>query len=538
MFIRRDEDDIDRIFRQRLKNAEEPFPGHLWEGIRQRSNRRRRIPPFWIVAAIMLTGALGFGLYQFDNHDAPLAQQTTITPFTQNQKDNATSSTHESTRQVSSPSAENTISAQQSSVEQIVQNKNTVENATRPESQNTTKSSIIPEKRHQTLVNTNENGIETAVVHSPSAHNVGEQSDVSSPETEATYVQPELVAPAFINPGESPSQAETVLQEVSNASASDNVDVTGTTTQPTTEAEDVAATPASTNGTPHEIPAESESAEYKLPKAPPTFSAASPFSLGVYAAGYQAHRLMTNNPDMGGTNYIPQDSASLTLSDGNAQGMAFGIGVQYAMSRWVYFSAGLEYSRMKEHTHYRDLYLVGTPTYVNQLDTSWFYTPTDTSANIGMTTVASDSIWHTSSKTATIFNTYQSLNVPVTAGLSLHRNRLFVGLEAGPVFRLGKMYSGKFRYDDQLLPNEASLADSPFAVPQIQEGRSVMLQEVYSKWNIDWHAALKLGYSITPHLSAQGGLQYRVMKNTIQHSDTGNHRMVMPGISLGLYYRF
>ncbi|MFM9985912.1 MAG: hypothetical protein ACKVOK_11810 [Flavobacteriales bacterium] len=531
MFIRRDEDDIDRIFRQRLKNAEEPFPGHLWEGIRTRSSRKRRIPPFWFIAAIVISGALGFGLYHSDPGSSQLTQSETSTL----ESPQATSKVEDSQLQnLTSPDSEKSSPISEKS------------NPSTPKSSPDEKS-----KRQTASTNSESNKAvygETSETKLPAvAHMSAEKNSRSHPEIESKNPAPNFSIQTIENAGEEIQKTNDDLGSQMEVHASDPLNeytsgAIDTTNEPQ-KVEEALQTPGLTS----DRVAENETSldekepfiaeeELKLPEAPVALAAASPFAIGVYASMYRAHRQM--DPDFSGNNLTATDNGKINLPEDDAQGMAIGVGAQYSLSKWVYLSAGIEYSRMKEHTHFNDIYLSGTPTYVNQMDTSWLFTETDTSLTIGLATVPSDSIWTSHEKTELISNSYQSLNIPLTAGLSWTHKRLFVGLEAGPVFRFRKTYSGLYRYDDKLIPTEASLSPSPYDVPQISEGNSFSIQEVYSKWSMDLHAALRLGYSITPHFAVQGALQYRVMKKTIHHEYIGDHRIVMPGVSLGLYYRF
>jgi hypothetical protein len=57
-FIRHDENSIDKLFRQKLQDAEEPTPLYLWEGVRQRSAPKRRFLWWWFAGAIVALGLI------------------------------------------------------------------------------------------------------------------------------------------------------------------------------------------------------------------------------------------------------------------------------------------------------------------------------------------------------------------------------------------------------------------------------------------------------------------------------------------------
>lgn len=532
MFIRRDEDDIERIFRQRLKHAEEPFPGQLWEGVRQRSSRKRRIPPFWFVAAIVVSGALGFGLYYSDLNPSESAQSSEVkielpSPASTAEEPPVTDHTSKEQQEV----AENLTSASTSpQIHSSPKNDGALISAPKaasaPKIHSTNAGKELPNNTSDTVSEIRSS--ESDVISEAGTEAIV-QLTLESPEPQAS-LQDETTREQI----ETPEQTPLNISIPSTEQPTDAHGLEQKTTEPNYTDNELAientlALPDSQNIVQGEA--------IKLPKAPVSLTAASPLSIGIYTSFFRAQRRMSANSENSGGNLISQENGQINMPVDDAEGMAIGLGVQYSLSKWMYLSTGIEYSRMKEHSHFHDIYLVGTPTYINQIDTSWFFTDSDTSVMIGVATVPSDSIWTTNEKTALIFNSYQSFTIPLTAGLSWNHKHLFIGLEAGPVFRFGKSYSGKYRYDDKLIANEASLSPNPYEVPHIEEGKSIFTQEVYSKWNMDWHAALRLGYSITPHFSAQGAMQYRVMKKTTQHDDIGDHRIVMPGISLGLYYR-
>ena len=530
MFIRRDEDDIDRIFRQRLKNAEEPFPGHLWEGIRTRSSRKRRIPPFWFIAAIVISGALGFGLYYSDAGSSQLAQSETSTlqaPELSSKAEDSHSQNLTTPDNEKLPSiSEKSVSSKTQSLPQEKSKGQTP--STNSESKKAAYSAMSESKSSTAHATISEDNTELPAV----------ETRIST-QTISLPTLPETVEEIQITQDDTNNQIEVPVSDPLTESIASAIDTSNEPqkVEEPSQAPDLTHESAAENETPL---AETQPAitkeEIKLPDPPVSLAAASPFAIGIYASMYRAERRMDANSS--GNNLSASDKGTINLPEDDPQGMAIGVGAQYSLSKWVYLSAGIEYSRMKEHTHYNDIYLTGAPTYVNQMDTSWFISDSDTSVTIGMETVVFDSIWTSNEKTAFISNSYQSLNIPITAGLSWTHKRLFVGLEAGPVFRFRKTYTGIYRYDDKLIANEASLSTSPYDVPQISEGNSFSVQEVYSKWNMDLHTGLRLGYSITPHFAIQGAAQYRIMKKTIHHAYIGDHRIVMPGVSLGLYYRF
>jgi hypothetical protein len=73
-FIRRDENSIDRLFRQKLHDAEEPTPLYLWEGVRQRSAPKRRFLWWWFAGAIVALGLVTWAVSgQFENNNTVAA---------------------------------------------------------------------------------------------------------------------------------------------------------------------------------------------------------------------------------------------------------------------------------------------------------------------------------------------------------------------------------------------------------------------------------------------------------------------------------
>ncbi len=89
-FIRRDENSIDKLFRQKLHDAEETAPLHLWEGVRQRTAPRRKFIWWWFAGAIVALGLITWavaGQYGTSN-EITAANQSVISDNT-NENNNA-----------------------------------------------------------------------------------------------------------------------------------------------------------------------------------------------------------------------------------------------------------------------------------------------------------------------------------------------------------------------------------------------------------------------------------------------------------------
>ncbi|MDZ4824763.1 MAG: hypothetical protein SH856_15000 [Flavobacteriales bacterium] len=78
MLIRYDEHEIDKVFRKRLRDAEDTPPLHLWEGVRL-ATRRRRFPFVWFFALLLLAGAGASALLMFNSEsDNSVTQKAVI----------------------------------------------------------------------------------------------------------------------------------------------------------------------------------------------------------------------------------------------------------------------------------------------------------------------------------------------------------------------------------------------------------------------------------------------------------------------------
>jgi len=79
MLIRHNEDDLDRMFRQKLYNVEEETPLHLWEGIRQQNTRKRKTFVWWWVlpTAILTMSAVVYLLHGDHSKSNAIAQIAT-----------------------------------------------------------------------------------------------------------------------------------------------------------------------------------------------------------------------------------------------------------------------------------------------------------------------------------------------------------------------------------------------------------------------------------------------------------------------------
>ncbi len=81
MLIRRDEHDIDKAFRQKLHDAQEAPPAHLWEGIRKQSGGRRRFAAIWFWLVLAVVSAAGVGGYHLLASEKQIAQTETLEPI-------------------------------------------------------------------------------------------------------------------------------------------------------------------------------------------------------------------------------------------------------------------------------------------------------------------------------------------------------------------------------------------------------------------------------------------------------------------------
>jgi hypothetical protein len=78
-FIRRDENSIDKLFRQKLQDAEEPTPLYLWEGVRQRSAPKRRFLWWWFAGAVVALGLITWAVSgQFENNTSVVATASEV----------------------------------------------------------------------------------------------------------------------------------------------------------------------------------------------------------------------------------------------------------------------------------------------------------------------------------------------------------------------------------------------------------------------------------------------------------------------------
>lgn len=129
------------------------------------------------------------------------------------------------------------------------------------------------------------------------------------------------------------------------------------------------------------------------------------------------------------------------------------------------------------------------------------------------------------------------MNLPVLLGYSFGKKRWSFGLEAGPVFRFQRRNMGTWvvPHTGFAPPPDATISATP---PGISSNEYISLTEYYQNWKTDLHLGLTARYAITGRFGVSFGAQYRQMLRKVNHDPSYGHRIILPGMNLGVNYRF
>ncbi len=509
MLIRRDEHNIDRVFRQKLHDAQESPPTHLWEGIRSNASSRKRFLGWWFALGALLILSIGFGSY-------------TLLATKDLKAENAT---------VSIP---NHASEQQLAKDAIASASVIKEDALSENKTNNSNNNLIEEQ-----VNT---PVQQSVTITPAANAPIKKTknNIASPATKKA-IQP-------IAPIERSSTAHTTTvitlpsADVLTEQDTQSTDDLAIATTPANDAQNILYGEELTETSPFTIePTDSlvaisnasDSANSPIIYQLPNITKAKHFAIGVYGTYLQPQRHFAQEPSSSQTNAYVQPS-QMKMHHGYATGMA----LTYQFQKHIYGVGAIEYMSFKEEMKYSRAQEYANYSYYNLTDSVQVIENGDTTL-VGITIpVVYDTNYTYQGHNRKQVNTYSTLQIPLLLGANQSVNKWTFGIEAGPVLHIAKWYRGDLRTNDLIVASADTSSQSLNVSEQKINGTQISTSAYYKNWNLDLHTGLRIGYNITDKWQIALGGQYRWMMRRTQDQVLSRHRMALPGVSFGLYYQF
>jgi len=493
MLIRHNEDDLDKVFRQKLYNAEEEAPLHLWEGIRQNNKKKRRVFFLWwtLPLALILGGAMVYAIQRNADSEPALAQtieakKVPTISSSINTKEEETSSSNET-----NVNKEGTKGSALSSI------KNTTTSSTN----NTQKQSKLnPRKVTGNKIRSSKSKVADQIQQS-AVKNISVASfEISKSETVADNMNESVDFPNVLS-----LQINDVL--LLDSTARNRAIVTNALKQELEKE-------VFTGGLPYV-----ESTGQNYPQR---------WSIGAYYLISQPIRVQRPNTT---------DDSFRAFTDRTKPQLAHGFGLMtsYNLAWNVQLSAGIEYQRFTEEHNWIDSTLVQQKKYIFDYDTltSMDYT---TVIQTVADSVDTEQLTTTSRKG---INRYSSISVPVLLSWNYAINKYAIGLELGPVFRISNNYSGNFVFANwvyQPAPTGLSNASGSYTKTSGLQSFEISTASVYRNWSTDLHIGLQQSYRFSPRLAASLSLQTRIMMTDSRTSNEIVHRFIQPGVRVGLNY--
>jgi cytoskeletal protein RodZ len=488
VLIRRDEHNIDKLFRKKLHDAQDDAPLHLWEDVRANNRRKRRVPLFWWwLGSAAVVGGLAFALVFQTKQSIETAANNQSTKVDVLSKPNSSENTQAPDGYSSANSDLN------GSGEHVVIDANA--------------NSVSPSKLKETPTSTKDlpyiaknetKQKEGSLVKSPLSNR-----DTS---TEQLF---DAVLNAFVQERSEPAQ-------VGKPASTDESDASyrnALVPDPSIENEILSGLSQSWIQT--NIP---DSKEH-----------------------WTTNRLMTGvgfsmaNPVRKAAGGEDQGLFALDQRTRPETEITMGLGVGYRIWKGLAIWSGLERSEFDETHHWRDS--VDVIQFETFVDYEISYPGNDQNPVI---TAVVDTNFSQSKEVVTgmVRNRYTSWNVPLTIGWQQPiRGQVFLFAETGPVFRLDSRYEGKFVFTDTATPIQVDQL-SNFPMPSSTYDENIYLRQYYKDWKMDWHAALSIGWMSKSGLGYSVGVRHRRMVGETGEQHNFSHRIQSTGFNIGLQYRF
>lgn len=491
MLIRHNEDDLDKVFRQKLYNAEEEAPLHLWEGIRQNNKKKRRIFFMWwmLPVALLLGGAMVYALQRGTTSRPTLAQtiETKNGPTTSlsvNANEEETSSINETT-------------ANKEEKKNVQSIKNTTSNSSR----------------------NNQKQLEQKTTNAAHKRNTSSKSEVANhpKQSRVKTISPATFEVAMEKSTTSHAQERVDFPDVLSLQTNDALtldSISKDRTIVTDELKQELETEVFTGGLPYV-----ESIKQNYPQH---------WSIGAYYLLSQPIRVQRPNT-IDDSFKAFADRTKPQLSHG------FGLMASYNLAWDVQLSAGIEYQRFNEKHRWADSTLVQNKQYIFEYDTLITMDFTTITQNIEDSIITEQVI--TTSRERV--NRYSSINIPVLLSWNYSINKYSIGLELGPVFRINSVYEGNFVFANWVNePAETGFTNATGSISSTSKLQSYEMSTVnmYRNWRTDLHIGLQQSYRFSPRLAASLSLQTRIMMTDSRTSNEIVHRFIQPGVRVGLNY--
>lgn len=495
MLIRRDEHNIDKAFRKKLYDAQEAVPLHLWEGVRKKSSRRRFVYVWWMAAAILIAGIFYLGRESAQPADRMIARTWEPLQKTGVER-NGPIKGYESRNSSASLKAEKDHMNDSASLAQNNETKSPV-NAFMDSDRSHSNALETSESANRSRAAEKRNGFAREPRHAADTPNVyaarpPEKFDLNKSES-STTVTDAVSSPIPSNPEDEAEMLPVidvtnsflVLQDeiLRDESLTFGIDSKLTLTTP-------------------------------MPR----------FQIGVYYALSQPARKPSGTESKAALNSFSQRTDIGICSN-------LGVALSFFPVKNISLTAGVEQSSFDEDHNWLDSSLVSVPSYTMHYDTTF---SADTMEVLDIAAIPDTSAvegWSTKEKVT--HNRYTSVNIPVLLGYSHTWKRYSLGIEAGPIFRVVRKYTGSFVESS----HQYSVSGFVPIAPQTTQ-TSETTKSIYSNWKTDIHIGLVSRYAFTEQFGISLGLQYRWMSAPAQLPKGITHRIVQPGISLSLNYRF
>lgn len=507
MLIRRDENELDKLFRQKLYDTEEATPLHLWEGIRQKTQRKKR-GFYWFsiaAAAIIVSGGIWFFMR---NNTTPLVSRE-FDALQQTSPENGTDAEHKQ-QPSQTNSAQNTVKEETNSARksETTADVNTDQRVAPPTNASVLAGQQTNKDHSRERLVASKNNINTPGI---TKRRSSKKTPAESHKANVHLPEGQALPKLFIS--ESPIFAvEEIPQYHTPASA-----------VPLAKLEDQLL-----NDEPAPMAVSEAILQQQLSKN-------KRWQIGLYG-------LLTTPYHFASEGHNAEQFDALISRTITKAGTGIGVGVSYSVLPGLSIGAGIEaYSFLEEHS-WQDT--SGYAGYFQEVTFDIYYPYPD---SIPIVSMAVDTVYQEALSISTrhLTNKYSGINVPLILGVHRQHNKLTYGLEIGPVLRLYRGYRGSFVFPGtDLRPYSEGASNQDFLenfnqnqIPS-RPDVSVSLQDYYTRWKTDIHVGLQMGYQLKPNLSAGLSIFYRQSIHVIDKGSPLAHRMVQPGLRLGLNYHF
>lgn len=482
MLIRRDEHQIDKVFRKKLHDADGETPLHLWEGVRSNIRKKRRVPIFWwwLTGAAVIAGLSFFAYHQNENHVAEIAQEKT-TSFDGN--------------------SEIAITPNQIDQEKLIDSAAT---ETVDKEKSVASESAIPQR----------SSTSSSVDRKPKKSNpigISQKKSIHEKSSDRLTIVP--------------STTDAFFDEVLVAFTESTVDPTIDIAQKASE-QSISNSPTTESALKDEILGGSNQAWGTSPNttAHPHWTE-NRFMVGAWYSMLNQVRKRTSLESSG--------LIDLNRRTNPETENGFGIGVGFRVWKGLAIWSGLEKTMFEEKHLWKDSVDV---LYYNTTVNYEITYPIDSTIPVITAFYDTTVTPNREEQKEVEVNTYTSLNIPLYLSWQQPVYRgLFVSVETGPVFRVNSQYRGRFVFTEEVESDFSNLtADNQ---PVFQK-EYIYLNEYYREWKMDWHAGLSVGWMGESGFGWNVGLKHRRMIGNTGSDHQVSHRIQSTGFNIGIQYRF